>query len=157
MAPSPLIFRRSMGVTVAELTPGVLDGSAEHVFLYGGCAALAIALHDATGWPLVAITDADNSHDGHIGMGGSAMHWTVRHPGGQLLDVLGLHDADELVAEYDAEADDGQAAAALAPRSYAIEEYVDARGEPYPLELAASFVDAVLARVNEQRTHEDHQ
>jgi hypothetical protein len=129
-----------------ELTPGVLDGAAEHVFLYGGCAALAIALHDATGWPLVAITDADNCHDGHIGMGGSAMHWTVRHPSGRLLDVLGLHDEDDLVDGYHDDADEGQAAAAIAPRSYAVDEYVDARGEPYPIDLAATFVDAVLER-----------
>jgi hypothetical protein len=42
------------------LTPGLLDGTAQHAFTTGACSALAIALHDATGWPIVAITDHHN-------------------------------------------------------------------------------------------------
>lgn len=137
----------------AQLTGGVIDAAAEDVFLHGGCAALAIALHDTTGWPLVAITDADNCHDGHIGLGGSAMHWTVRHPSGRLLDILGLHDQNTLVERYHRHADGGQAAAALASRGYCLEEYLDARGEPVPIRLAATFVTPLLERIGD--THSD--
>lgn len=43
-----------------RLTPGVIDGAAEHAFSYGACAALAYALHEATGWPIIGITDSHN-------------------------------------------------------------------------------------------------
>lgn len=42
------------------LTPGVIDGHAKRAFSFGACGGLAIALHDATGWPIIAITDAHN-------------------------------------------------------------------------------------------------
>ena len=42
------------------LTPGVLDEYASRIFKYGACGALAIAIHDQTGWPIVAITDHHN-------------------------------------------------------------------------------------------------
>ena len=134
---------------VERLTPGVLDGAAEHVFTLGGCDALAIALHDATGWPIVAITDHHNVHDGRAG-GGSALHWTVRHPSGRLLDVDGLHDADDLVERYDGNADDGQAAWGLSSRADA-EEWWNQAGRKVPLALAAAFVDAVMARTGKRK------
>ena len=99
-----------------KLTPGVLDGYALRAFKYGACGALAIALHEETGWPIVAITDAHNVEDGRAG-GGSALHWTVRHPSGLLLDVDGLHREEDLVSEYAGDADDGQAAAGLSTRA----------------------------------------
>ena len=123
----------------ALLTPGVIDGYAKRAFKHGACGALAIALHDATGWPLVAITDAHNVYDGEAG-GGSALHWTVQAPNGQLLDIDGLHNAQDLVAEYDSQADDGQAAAGISSRADAWEWYVESQGEPVPLTLAATFV-----------------
>lgn len=125
------------------LTPGVLDGYAKRAFKYGACGALAIALHDETGWPIVAITDAHNVFDGRAGEG-SALHWTVRHPSGLLLDVDGLHTPEALVVEYSPEADDGRAAAGLSTRADAWEWYAEAQGEPVPIELAKTFVPAVL-------------
>jgi hypothetical protein len=127
-----------------HLTPGVLDGAAEHVFTMGGCGALAIALHDATGWPIVAITDHHNVHDGRAG-GGSALHWTVRHPSGRLLDIDGLHDAADLAERYDGYADDGQAAWGLSSRADA-EEWWNEAGRKVPIAMAETFVDAVLER-----------
>src|SRR5690554_5632535 len=120
-----------------KLSPGVLDGYAKRAFKYGACGALAIALHDETGWPIVAITDAHNVYDGKAG-GGSALHWTVRHPSGRLLDVNGLHAPEALVEEYEGEADDGEAAAGLSSRAHVCEWYVEAQGEPVPVELAKS-------------------
>jgi hypothetical protein len=133
-----------------HLTPGVIDGSAEHVFTLGGCGALAIALHDATGWPVMAITDSHNVHDGRAG-GGSALHWTVLHPSGRLLDVDGLHDVGDLVERYSGEADDGEAACGRSSRADA-HEWWDEAGRKVPLELAATFVDAVLERAGEGKS-----
>ena len=140
------------GELADRLTPGVLDGAAEHVFTLGGCDALAIALHDATGWPVVAITDHHNVYDGRAG-GGSALHWTVRHPSGRLLDVDGLHEAPDLVERYDGYADDGQAAWGLSSRADA-EEWWNEAGRKVPLALAATFVDAVMHRATNQMEKE---
>lgn len=128
-----------------KLTPGVLDGYALRAFKYGACGALAIALHEETGWPIVAITDAHNVEDGRAG-GGSALHWTVRHPSGLLLDVDGLHREEDLVSEYAGDADDGQAAAGLSTRADCAEWYIEAQGEPIPVSLAKTFVKAVIER-----------
>jgi hypothetical protein len=132
------------------LTPGLIDGYARRAFSYGACGAFAIVLHDATGWPIVAITDAHNVYDGMAG-GGSALHWTVRMPDGLLLDINGSHREDELVAEYDGDADDGKACAGIATRESAFEWYVEAQGEPISLELAATFVPAMLANVQQKK------
>lgn len=105
-----------------------VDGHALHVFKFGGCGALAIALHDLTGWPIVAITDAHNVYDGQAG-GGSAMHWSVRHPSGKLLDIDGLHDPDELTSEYHYDADDDEAAWGISSRESALEWYEEAGSE----------------------------
>ena len=128
------------------LTPGVLDGYAKRAFKYGACAALALALHESTSWPIVAITDAHNVEDGKAG-GGSALHWTVRHPSGALLDVDGLHPQEALVQEYSAHADDGEAAAGLSTREDLCEWYIEAQGEPISIELARTFVAPLLARL----------
>lgn len=133
----------------SHLTPGVLDPRAERAFSTGGCGSLAIALHDALGWPIVAITDAHNVFEGKAG-GGSALHWTVQRPDGKLVDVDGLHDPDELVEEYEAEADDGEAAWGISTRADCWEWTVEAQGEHVPVELARAFVDAVLERCRAQ-------
>lgn len=128
----------------ANLTPGVIDGYARRAFKYGACGALAIAMHDATGWPIVAITDAHNVHDGRAG-GGSALHWAVQRPQDmKIIDIDGAHDAEDLVAEYEGEADDGEAAFGLSSRADASEWYIECQGEPIPVSLAAKFVDAVI-------------
>lgn len=129
-----------------NLTPGVLDGYAMSAFKRGACGALAIALHDATGWPVVAITDAHNVFDGKAG-GGSALHWAVLRPDGKVVDVDGAHDPEDLVEEYHAEADDEEAAMGRSTRADVVEWYIEAQGEPVPVTLAATFVEAVIAKV----------
>ncbi len=126
------------------LIPGKLDPIAERIFTRGACGGLAIVLHEETGWPIVAITDSHNVHEGHAG-GGSALHWTVRRPDGKLIDVDGAHEAADLVAEYEAEADDGEAAWGLSCREDALEWY-ECQGCPVSLEVARTFVIPVLAR-----------
>ena len=144
-----------------SLRPGILDGSAERAFTAGACAALAIALHDATGWALVKVTDSHNvwvgddhtmegldadarSRIGSAG-GGSALHWMVVRPDGALIDVDGAHSAADVIDEHDGEADDGESALGQASRRDAVEEY-EGQGEPISIRLAATFVTAVLAR-----------
>jgi hypothetical protein len=149
-----------------SLTPGVLDGAAERAFSYGACAGLALALHDATGWQLVKLTDADSVYDphggdyvdrpqlqrGHIGsagMGAGGLHWAVERPDGMLIDVDGAHTLGELIDRYSGEGDQrsqGQVAAGRTDREDAIDEYVEAKGAPVPLTMAASFVEPVLDR-----------
>lgn len=130
-----------------KLTPGVIDEYAKRAFLYGACGGLAIALHDHTGWPIVAITDQHNIFGDKAG-GGSALHWTVRHPDGQLLDIRGLHDPQDLIAEFEGEADDGEAGAGTSTREDAWEWYVEAQGAPIPLSLAESYVTPLLQSLN---------
>ena len=127
-----------------RLTPGVIDGAAQHAFKTGACGALAIAIHDATGWPVVAITDAHNVHGDRAG-GGSALHWAVQRPDGKLIDIDGPHDPVDLVSEYHGEADDGEAAWGISTKADVEEWYIEAQGEPIPVELARSFVGVVLA------------
>ncbi len=131
-----------------KLTPGVLDGYALSAFKRGACGALAIALHDATGWPVVAITDSHNVFDGRAG-GGSALHWTVRRPDGMLIDVDGAHAPEDLVSEYSPDADDGAAAAGVSSRADVFEWYVECQGEPVAIAMARTFVEAVLAKAAE--------
>jgi hypothetical protein len=71
----------------------------------------------------------------------------VRHPEGRLLDVDGLHDVVDIEERYAAEADGDEAVAAVSTRADATEWYVECQGEPIPIRLAASFIDAVLARI----------
>lgn len=134
--------------TKPDLTPGVLDGSALGAFKLGDCDILAVALHDATGWPIVAVTDAHNVCEGVACMG-SKMHWMVRHPSGRLLDVDGLHDEQDVIDEYAFDADDGEAAVGASTREEALEEY-EQKGGLVPLTLARTFVAPVLARIEDR-------
>lgn len=139
------------GLNPANLTPGVLDGYALRAFKYGACGALAIAIHDATGWPIVAITDHHNVFEDGTAGGGSALHWTVRRPDKKLIDVDGAHDQDDLVEQYHDEADDHQAAAGRSTRADVVEWYIENQGEPIPVSLAGTFVDAVLEKASGQK------
>lgn len=131
------------------LTPGVLDGAAEGAFMGGACGALALVLHEATGWPLVALTDAHNVYGDHVG-GGSCLHYGVRRPAdGAFIDVLGAHTDEDILSEHGDEADDGEAGIGLTTAADVRDWYVEAQGEPVPLEVARTFVPAVLARAEQ--------
>lgn len=136
-----------MGELDKSLTPGVVDNSAKRIFTQGGCGALAIALHDITGWPIVAITDHHNVEDGRAGLG-SALHWAVRHPSGLLLDINGYQIGRKLVRGYDDKADDGKAAIGITSREHA-EEWWQEAGEKVSLPLAMSIAHALLDSLNE--------
>lgn len=132
------------------MVPGVLDHAARDAFGRGACGALALALHEKTGWPLIAVTDSHNVAEGRAG-GGSALHYAVRTPEGLLLDVDGLHSTESLIERFSADADEGEAAAGVTTVADIREWYVEAQGEPIPISLARTFVAAVLELYNTQR------
>jgi hypothetical protein len=131
-----------------RLSPGRLNGIAERLFHEGACSALAIALNDATGWPIVAVTETDNINGGRIGMG-SAMHWFVERPDGRLIDVLGAHTREEALEEFPADYEDEETGLAYARREDALEQYEASAAALIPLRTAALFVGAVLERAEE--------
>lgn len=137
-----------------NLTAGVIDGYAISTFKQGACGALAIAIHDATGWPIYAVTDAHNIYGDEAG-GGSALHWVVRHPSGLFLDIEGLSTGEALVEEYEGFADEGEAGIGKSTRADAWEWYVECQGAPIPISLAATFVQPTLA-VAEQAAEVAH-
>lgn len=138
---------RPAGELEHGLTPGVIDGYAERTFTQGGCGALAIAMHDALRWPIIAITDAHNVHDGRAG-GGSAMHWGVLHPNGLFVDVDGAHDLDVITGNYAGDADDGESAWGLSTRADA-EEWWNEGGRKVSLTTAGMFVQPLIDRLHE--------
>ena len=42
-----------LGIGTLDITEGLLAEAAKTAFTCGGCSILAIALHDATGWPII--------------------------------------------------------------------------------------------------------
>lgn len=132
-----------------SITPGVIDTIAKRVFTTGGCGALAIALHDITGWPIVAITDHHNVHDG-VSSNGSALHWAVRHPGGPILDINGFHNKRQLIEAYNDKADDGKAAIGLTTREHAIQWWQEA-GEKVSLDVAKNTAETLLHSFDDER------
>jgi len=135
----------AFGLDPKKLTPGSIDGAAKHAFSTGACSSLAIAIHDATGWPIVAITDHHNVFDNGRAGGGSALHWTVRRPDGRLVDIDGAHDAKDLVERYHGDADDGEAKDGVSTRADCLEWQNEGAGSVISVTLAATFVAAVLA------------
>lgn len=128
-----------------RLTPGLLNPIAENIFYQGACSALAIALHDATGWPIVGVSESDNVHDGRLGLG-SCMHFLVERPDGKLIDVLGAHDPEEVLDSFPAEYEDEESALGYARREDVVEQYEESAASRISLRAAARFVDAVLER-----------
>lgn len=115
-------------------------------FKYGACGALAIAIHDEFGWPIYAVTDHHNVFENGRAGGGSALHWVVWKPDGMLIDVDGAHTEESLIEEYRWEADDEEAAIGHSTRADVVEWYVEAQGEPIPISLAKTFVNAVVVK-----------
>jgi hypothetical protein len=118
-----------------QLTPGTITPAAIEAFTRGACAGLAIALHDATGWPIVEVGHCD----------GLPLHFMVRHTSGLLLDVRGLHSDEAVYDEWEFDADDGVVTLARAARADVVDCYRVDCGEPVPMDLVRTFVPAVVA------------
>lgn len=118
-----------------KLTFGVINDAAVEAFTRGGCAALAIAIHDTTGWPIVEVGHCD----------GLGMHSMVRTPDGRLLDINGPQNQDDVADDYEFYADNSVVTFTDMPRDAVWACYRDECGEPVPMEVAATFVTPVLA------------
>lgn len=105
-------------------------------------------MHEELGWPIYAVTDAHNVDAGVAG-GGSALHWVVKRPDGLFVDVDGAHTKDELVSEYEGEADDGECAVGRSTRADCAEWYCEAQGEPISISMAKKFVDVVVEQASQ--------
>lgn len=118
------------------VTPGVLDHAALHVYTHGQCAALARALHDATGWPLMlAVWTSDKGED--------AIHFYVERPDGRVVDITGAHALDVAIQRIEraggTDVDVGRCGVDV------LDEFIDhgfvERGD---VDVAQTFVDVVL-------------
>lgn len=88
---------RNVGVVAYEcrdglvhVTPGVLDEDARNAFLLGGCGALATAMHNEHGWPIVGLWATDDE----------PFHVGVLAPDGLVVDIDGAHPPDEWQMAY---------------------------------------------------------
>ncbi len=118
-----------------KLTPGTITPAAVEAFTRAACAGLAVAVHDATGWPIVEVGHCD----------GLPLHFMARHPSGRLLDVRGLRADAEVCDEWEYDADDFNVTLSETGRDAVLDCYLADCGEPVPLELVRTFVPAVLA------------
>lgn len=111
------------------LSPGTLDERAVHAFTEGQCHALALVLHERTGWPLRWIEDEE----------GDPTHCYVLAPDGRGLDIAGSHDRDEFIEAWGAWDEEVSVEEVRAlPRG--------SGGWRIPREdVAARFVDQILA------------
>lgn len=120
---------------VSMLTPGVITPAAVEAFTRAACAGLAVAVHDATGWPIIEVGHCD----------GLPLHFMVRRPDGRLVDIRGAHADTDVRDEWEYEADDFTPTLAEAARDTALDCYRVDCGEPVPMELVRTFVPPVLA------------
>lgn len=117
-----------------QLTPGTITPAAVEAFSHAACAGLAVALHDATAWPLIEVGHCD----------GLPLHFMVRRPDGRLVDVRGAHTDTDIRDEYEYDADDGVVTLTAAARQDVLDCYMTDCGEPVPMDLVHTFAPAVL-------------
>lgn len=94
----------SSGLPTTTVCGPELDRDAIRAFSTGQCHALALALHETTGWPLVAIGPVGERPDRAVACDG-ILHLAVVPPGAgehEVVDILGRRtiDDDEW-ADYD--------------------------------------------------------
>lgn len=138
-----------------ELTPGVIDEDAEYVFTHGQCHALALALNERTGWPLVGIAAGGPHHPSHC---------AVRRPDGEIIDITGY--AERAVpwifygpeAWYPVDAKTARAGFPVSEDDPEVQDFEAMWGDEFPDEIPDTyyrlpdlpagrlFVDAVLKR-----------
>lgn len=76
----PVRSARTPEPSLPEPAPGVIDKAAQIYFTHGQCHALALALHEATGWPLVIEFT-------QLRQGRDIRHALVQMPSGKLVDI----------------------------------------------------------------------
>jgi hypothetical protein len=83
-----------------ELTiePGLLDEVALEAYKNGQCLALALAIHDQTGWPLMLLVQGKKQSLQKVKMD-DFIHALVRAPDGSYVDIYGNNDPEALEEE----------------------------------------------------------
>jgi hypothetical protein len=109
-----------------SLVQGVLDDQAKFAFTRGHCHSLALAVHQQTGWPMMAIVGNEKQ---------AVTHVVVAMPDGRWLDAFGPCPA-EARRGYHAEEFDQEQIQELGKHKHWL---------PTDAETAASFVAPLLA------------
>lgn len=118
-----------------SILPGVIDERACGAFLAGQCHAMAFALNERTGWPIVALTDEDDE----------IIHLMVEAPDRRLVDITGAHHPFGSLDDWNAAGRREVDAASV----LALPELGTWR--PPDLDAARSFVPPVLEYVSGER------
>lgn len=118
-----------------EVCPGVIDHAALHAYTRGQCGALARALHQHTGWPMIFALYLDR-------LGREQVHVLVERPDGCLVDITGAHPPDEVRSRLAPEAEIDLFTGSSDALDELINEGVVLGGDRA---IATSFVPAVLA------------
>lgn len=99
-----LIERRGVELAAAEdqvhatacaanpAPPDRLRQMTEDIFRDGQCHALALALHEHKGWPIVGLWSSDTGID---------EHYVAQAPDGRLVDITGARDVESMVGGGD--------------------------------------------------------
>ncbi|QWF80457.1 hypothetical protein [Amycolatopsis sp. CA-230715] len=74
------------GRSVFRVCPGVVDSEARELFQWGYCHLLACAIHEVTGW-VFGVVEGISRRTG----GWTWVHMGVLTPGGDFLDIDGIH------------------------------------------------------------------
>lgn len=132
------------------VTVGVVDDQARLAFLNGQCHALALAISERTGWPLVAVAASEcvydedcGEDDSDGGCGCQYEHIGVRSPDGEIVDIRGWH-TDEDWIEGSSDPADNEVSDLPGDRIEMI-VFDDDSWRPPDMPVARAFVDAVLA------------
>ncbi|WP_331746739.1 hypothetical protein [Streptomyces sp. NBC_00842] len=116
------------------VSDGAITAEAVDVFTRGACAGLAVALHDATGWPLVEVGHCD----------GLPIHFMVRDLSGRLIDIEGAHTDEDVADEYEFVADGGAVTFTEMSRDAVLASYREDSGEPVPMSVVHAIAPVVL-------------
>lgn len=77
----------------ATVAPGVVDEAARVAFSRGHCHAMALALHEATGWAVsAAMFDWDRDDPPIDDLFDVPGHFAVTSPDGRIVDIFGEYD-----------------------------------------------------------------
>lgn len=121
-----------------DVVPGQRNDEARHAYLNGQCLALAVALSERTGWPVLTRTaELDDPDEPPL-----LIHAYVQGPDGVLLDYTGGRDQEAEAENWEDE--DGLELTTSAMASGLLRNYEGHLG-PQNSALAESFVDGVLA------------
>lgn len=121
-----------------DVVPGQRNDAARHAYLNGQCLALAVAISERTGWPVLTRTaELGDPHEPPL-----LIHAYVQGPGGVLLDYTGGRDQE---AEADSWEDEDGFEETPADLADGLLRNYEGHLGPQDRKVAESFVDGVLA------------